>query len=430
MSLKRLLTHMPKLVVLLLFLAGCPPSTAQAGPTPEVDHVPPATGATFTLADEQFVSGPLQSQRAVERFLNLQESFLADVPLEPVVGREMPAPAALALLGEAYGVSPSLLLALAENEHGVLSATEASMGEEALADWLRWTALILSRWFYDHYHGGGLDLLTPQSGSTFHVNAGNSATYALRVYFFANVYTGGDPAQSVSAWEQALVNTYEAYFAPAREGRLKARHPSAGEMAARPTLKLPWPGGETWYFTGGPHNFDGSDRRPLSGIDFQPAGAPGCNPQAARRHWVTASAAGRTVTNQGHWLKVDHDGDGNANSGWQTVYGHLANRIEDDVDVQQGQRLGNPSCHGGFASGVHVHFGLKFENVWQPADEVILSGWRVENGLEAYHGTMTKPGETDRQSCFHPDRSTMDCAHSALISDNDPAAGDLYWRIR
>lgn len=429
MHVKRRLDHLPGLVALLFLLAGFKASAAHAQPYPELDHVPSPPGTTFILADEQFVSGTLQSQQAVERFLKQQESFLLDVPLEPVIGREMPAPAALVLLGEAYSVSPALLLALAENEHGILTGQEPSIAEEALADWLRWTAVILSRWFYDHYHGAGLDVLTPLSGSTFRPDAGNAATYALRLYYFANVYTEGDPAESVSAWEQMLVSTYETYFGSAHAGRLKARHPSAGEIAARPTLKLPWPGGETWYFTGGPHNFDGSNRRPLSGIDFQPAGYPGCNPQVARRHWVTAGAAGRTVNDQSHWLKVDHDHDGNASTGWQTVYGHLANRIEGNVDVQQGQRLGHPSCHGGYASGVHLHFGVKFENVWQPIDSVTLSGWAIENGLDAYHGTMTKPGKAERQSCFHPDRPTIDCAHSALISDNDPAAGDLYWRI-
>ena len=65
--------------------------------------------------------------------------------------------------------------------------------------------------------------------------------------------------------------------------------------------------------------------------------------------------------------------------------------------MQQGQRLGNPSYYVGFASGVHLDFGIKFQNVWQPIDAVILSGWQIENGMGAYQRAMTKLGEGDMQ---------------------------------
>ncbi|MDT8306182.1 MAG: hypothetical protein RRC07_09615, partial [Anaerolineae bacterium] len=69
-------------------------------------------------------------------------------------------------------------------------------------------------------------------------------------------------------------------------------------------------------------------------------------------------------------------------------------------------------------SGMHVHFGVKFENVWQPIESIPISGWRVERGEEAYEGTMARPGAPERRACFRSQAETMDCTHAALLSDN------------
>jgi murein DD-endopeptidase MepM/ murein hydrolase activator NlpD len=403
------------LLVLLLSLsalAGAPPGAAAGRPSAQAPS--PAT----ILADEQFLSGALRKQEEVARFLDEHGSILATMELEPVAGVPMPAPVALAFLGEAYSVSPSLLLTVAESRYGVLSQPALPVSLDAFVAWMRQTAGALSRWFYDDYYGFAPSQLVPAHGAPIDYNAGNAATYALRAYFFAQVYAGGEPAQSVRAWEQSLVRIYETYFGPALAGRLQAQPPAAADWAARPRLRLPWLGGDTWYYTGGPHNIDSGDRYPLSGLDFQPVDHSGCNPDVAVGRWVVASAAGLTVNDQSQWLKLDHDGDGNAHTGWQTVYGHLANRIGDDQWVQQGDRLGNPSCAGGYASGVHLHFGVKFENVWQPIDRVYLSGWRAEPGEMAYHGTMSRVRQPQRHSCFRPEGPSMDCTHAALTSDN------------
>jgi murein DD-endopeptidase MepM/ murein hydrolase activator NlpD len=320
-------------------------------------------------------------------------------------------------LSEAYSVSPSLLLALAETEHGVLSGDDVQ-DEEAFRSWLRWTALSLSRWFYDAYYGRALPLTSPLQQAPLKAQAGNAATYALRSYYLSRLYGGGDPAQGLAAWEAQLGRTYERYFGPLDAGKLQLSQPDATAWALLPSLLLPWRGGENWYFTGGPHNMDGSDRYPRSGVDFQPVGHPGCEPPFVPHRWATASAAGRAIDYQSHWVKLDHDNDGEAMTGWQTVYGHLANRVADGVQVHQGEPLGNPSCYGGFAGGVHVHFGVKYENVWQPVEAVVLSGWRFQNGLEGYEGWMVREGLEDRISCVQPDRPNMDCAHAALRSDN------------
>lgn len=374
-------------------------------------------GTPYLISDEQFVSGSLRGQFAVARFLQAAGGALESMELEPVLGRPMPAAMGLAFLSEAYSVSPSLLLTLAEMEHGALSGGVVQ-DEEAFRSWLRWTALSLSRWFYDAYYGRALPLTSPVREVRLEAQAGNAATYALRAYYLSRLYGGGEPGQALGAWEAELRKTYERYFGPADAGKLQMRRPDATAWTLLPSLLLPWRGGENWYFTGGPHNMDGSDRYPRSGVDFQPVGHPGCEPPFVAHRWVAASAAGRAIDYQSHWVKLDHDHDGDAATGWQTVYGHLANRVADGVQVRPGEWLGNPSCYGGFAGGVHVHFGVKYENVWQPVEAVVLSGWHFQNRLEGYEGAMVREGEEERISCVQPDRPNIDCAHATLKSDN------------
>ena len=411
------------LLLLVLLATTVAPAAARVEPdTPEA-AVP---SAAYAIADEQFVGGTLRDQMAVARFLEVQESPLAGTELEPVLGRPMAAPAALTFLGEAYSVSPSLLLTLAEMEVGALSGDSLPAGFPVQVRRLTRT---LSRWFYDYYYGVG----AARDGGPKALNAGNGGTYALRNYFFTQIYgssayPAGERNVQLAAWERALAATYARYFGSLAAGRLVARQPTVAEQATLPALKLPWLGGDSWYFTGGPHNFDGSKRLPLAGIDFQPTGTNGCRPPVVRQQPVVAAAGGRTVGYQSWWVSVDHDYDGDVMSGWQTVYGHLADRVAGGMVVAQGQRLGDPSCYGGFASGVHVHFGVKFENVWQPISAFALSGWRIERGEEAYEGRMVGAHGEERPACYDAESSVFDCSRGSVISDNT-GADVAVWKL-
>lgn len=417
------------LLFLVLLLAGVTVWPVSAyedahGPGRPEPATEPTTAAII-LSDEQFVSGPLRGELAITAFLEAQDSFMADMPLEPVVGHEMPAGPALALLAEGHTISPAVLLTVAENRYGVLSRSEPPISREGLSAWIRQSTAALSRWFYDYYYGGGVPFAAPPDGPAVTLHAGNAATYALRAFFLARVVEGGDPQQQLVAWEAEIAALYERYFGLPLDGRLHARHPSPADWDALPVLKLPWTAGDVWYYTGGPHHFDGSERRPRSGVDFQPAGVYGCRPDVAADHWVAAAAAGRTVDYQSGWVKLDHDGDGDAQTGWQTVYGHVAQRPGDGVWVEEGGRLGHPACRGGFTSGLHLHFGVKFENVWQPITAVTLSGWSIHEGEGGYEGAMTRPGSAERLACFRPDPPRMDCTHAALGSDNEILSATL-----
>jgi murein DD-endopeptidase MepM/ murein hydrolase activator NlpD len=314
-------------------------------------------------------------------------------------------------------------LTFAEIQYGVLSGnkpfeTDGATGQE-ISTWFRNTSQTLSEGFYEYYNGYGKTYFTLQNGEKIPTSAGNASTYALEKYFSMQMTNADEWNNLTPSIKNKFISTYESYFGSALQGKIQAAHPSLDDLGllALPTLKLPWENADTWNYTGGPHNIDGSGNYPLSGIDYQPVGHSGCSPNIITDRWIVASAAGKTVDYQEYWLKLDHDQDGNVSTGWLTVYGHIANRIGDNQTVQMGQRLGNPSCFGGTATGVHLHFGIKFQNVWQPIDGTVISGWTIQNGSVAYHGYMSKTGMTQRESCYRSS-TVWDCSNAAVTSDN------------
>lgn len=182
------------LLVLVVLLAG---GTAHGEENP-------GEPAAVALSDEQFVTGPLRGEAAVQTLLEAEGSFLATATLEPVAGIPMPAAAALVFLGEAYSVSPALLLAVSEVQFGVLSLAQPTRSPAMLSDWYRLTAMVLSRWFYDAYYGINNAPDRPWPVSAAVPTAGNAATYALRNYYFTQVYGGGKVVSALATWEGQL----------------------------------------------------------------------------------------------------------------------------------------------------------------------------------------------------------------------------------
>lgn len=383
------------------------------------------TSSEFLLSDQNFTSGIPRSSTDIAAWLG---DRYYDFPekLEPADGFLISSASALAFLGEAYGVSPSILLALIEMEYQVPDgiSVRANWDYPQLSIWLRDTTTLLSKGFYEYYNGQprlGFEL---PDGRFAPVTAKNASTYALQSYLSTQVPRDAEWFEYVLNWERSFSAIYSRLFVPPLSGKLHAAHPNAADMAALSIsdLHTPWEHNDTWYYTGGPHNFDGSGNYPLSGVDYQPVGYSGCDPIVAGNRWIAASAAGRTVDYQEYWLKLDHDQDGNVNTGWLTVYGHIANRIGDNQAVQAGNLIGNPSCYGGYATGVHLHFGIKFENVWQPIHGTVISGWNIENGQVSYHGYMTKSGMSPRESCYRP--NGWNCDSAAVTSDNPQGGGN------
>ncbi len=154
-----------------------------------------------------------------------------------------------------------------------------------------------------------------------------------------------------------------------------------GDGSAR--LSLPWTKGETWRLTGGPHPETSGKKHPWSALDLQPkSGKPG-KVRAARGGIVS-----RPCPNM---VEVRHKG------GWTTVYYHLRHiPVRDGQFVKRGTLLGWTSTRsgcGGFASGPHLHFSLKWHGTFINLRGNAIGGWTVREGNVPYAGCLVRNGQ-------------------------------------
>ena len=119
---------------------------------------------------------------------------------------------------------------------------------------------------------------------------------------------------------------------------------------------------------------------------------------------------------------LDLDGDGDERTGWNVFYLHVAtkDRIPLGATLQQGDRIGHPSCEGGRSTGTHIHIARKFNGEWMPAEDVMgynLESWTAHNGSQPYLGTLTR-GSLTVTACT--------CSNAASFIKSDllvPASG-------
>lgn len=173
---------------------------------------------------------------------------------------------------------------------------------------------------------------------------------------------------------------------------------------------LPFPKGETWFLTGGPHT-DGFSNGVRYAIDIAPPELGRLNGQCPtdgsklviENRAVTALASGEVIvagddknrSDPSHSMIKIKDANG-----LTEVYVHAANlKVKKGDRVKQGAPLGNPSCEyppGGRNEGAHIHVGLERDGQAIPIDGIEIGGWTIHDGTESYDGTMTKQGEKTR----------------------------------
>ncbi len=299
-------------------------------------------------------------------------------------------------------INPRLLLALLEYQGHWLSQTDADLPAEAL-DYplgyhdpkrqglfkqLAWAVNQLSIGYYG-WREGWLTEVTFTDGVTARLAPDlNAGTVALQ-YFFAQLYPSAQWVQVMDP-DHGFMALYRQLFGDpwARAAQVEPLYPPD---LVQPPLTLPFPPGQTWAFTGGPHGaweHDGA----RAALDFAPSNSNGCGTSYA---WVVASAAGLVVRSADGVVMLDLDGDGHEQTGWNLLYLHIAaaDRVPVGTWVEAGDRLGHPSCEGGIATGTHVHMARKYNGEWIAADgplPFVLSGWRAHAGLQPYQGTLTK----------------------------------------
>jgi len=298
-------------------------------------------------------------------------------------------------------VNPRLLLALIEYQgHWVygqptnLAETDYPLGykdysNHGLYRQLSWAVSQLSVGYYGWRAGLVTELDFPQGKVRIAPDL-NAGTVALQ-YLFSRLYLTRREWGGALYAPDSIPTLYERMFGNPWL-RAQTVEPLYPPNLTQPTLELPFPQGQTWSMTGGPHSAWGPDGA-LAAIDFAPSSTEhGC---VTSDKWVTASAAGLVVRSENGVVILDLDGDGHEQTGWVLLYLHIATdgRVPAGAWVAKDDKIGHPSCEGGVATGTHVHIARKFNGEWILADgpvPFVLSGWQVHAGEQPYKGTLTK----------------------------------------
>lgn len=303
-------------------------------------------------------------------------------------------------------INPRLLLALVEYRGNWVTGQPRSLAEEyfpvGLADnnkkglykQLSWAVEQLSIGYYG-WQNGRLTELEFTDGSTIRLwPEANAGTVAIG-YLFSRLYDADNWREVMFSKDNGFPAFYQQMFGNPWL-RAETVEPLFPADFTQPDLTLPFPPGESWAFTGGPHPAWGPNGA-LAAVDFAPpASSSGC---VETNRWAVAAATGLVVRTGNGIVVLDLDGDGYEQTGWVLLYLHVASkgRVEVGTWVTLGDKIGHPSCEGGQSTGTHVHFARKYNGQWILADgpvPMMLSGWRVRAGDEPYLGQMEKDGKT------------------------------------
>ena len=360
------------------------------------------------IPDSELIYGPAANGFDPAEFLKGKQSYLQSYR-EVVNNRERTGTELILFTAEQYSVNPRILMAVLEYTAGWISNPYPSKqtypivpisGKENLYKQLAWAADQLNYGYY-HWKTGGSDYWTLSDETIVRVGGGINAGTAGVQYLMSQIYGRGDWGAAVS--ESGVFATYSAMFG---YPFLWSIDPVVPPGLVQPQLVLPFEKDVHWYFTGGPHGGWASGSA-WAAIDFAPSGIPnGC---VSSDDWVTASAPGVVVHSDEGAVVEDLDTDGNEHSGWTILYMHIEtrDRVQLGTKLKLADRIGHPSCEGGFANGTHTHLARKFNGEWIAADgpiPFVLSGWVVSGTGREYDGYLTKGDRTiEACDCGAPD---------------------------
>lgn len=351
------------------------------------------------IPDSLFVNGPAAADFDVVEFAAQYNGWI-NTYVEYAAEENRTGPEIINLVAENYSVSPQLLLAVSEYLAGALTRPTLP---EASADYplrfrstlnkgfyrqLIWAANKLNNGYYAWRTGDLLELDLPDNTLERPDPWQNAATVSLQ-HFFSLIMPIDQFRYATSP--EGFGNTWkQLYGDPWAEDQ-----PHIPGSLTQPGLLLPYPAGEVWAFTGGPHNAWGSGL-PLTAIDFAPASElSGCY---ASNAWTTAVADGIITRSKPGFLILDLDMDNDERTGWVIFYLHIDGRdlIPAGSTVSAGDPLGHPSCVGGSSTGTHIHLARKYNGEWiLTGSDVpfVLEGWTVVNGLNPYEGSLERFGK-------------------------------------
>jgi len=373
------------------------PNLLSVGQTLDIPAPSPGEqGPDFKIIpDSELVNGPSSAKFDVQAYIQQQNGYLSNYN-EEVDGEILNGAEIITRVAQNYSVNPRLLLALLEHQSGWLRASApASLDyplglqdayHQGLYLQLTWTADTLNRGYY-LWRVNAVSTWVLADGSVVPVaptiNAGTAGVQA----FFAKL-------DDMFTWQgdTTAFGLFQTYFFLFGNPFDLAVEPLVPATLQQPAMQLPFEPGRVWSFTGGPHG--GWDNGSAwAALDFGPPGdVAGCTPSD---EWVVAVADGWIARTGDGAVMQDLDGDGFEQTGWVVFYMHIGTneRVSPETYVYAGERIGHPSCEGGFSNGTHVHLARKYNGEWIPADGPLpfqLEGWVSSgNGVE-YDGWLTK----------------------------------------
>jgi len=396
------------------------------------------------IPDSELVYGPAYIHFDLAGFVAGQGGYLVGYA-EEVEGRLLTGTEIIQLVSQRFSVGPRVLLALLELQAGWVTDSQPGaerlvypLGHvqgyyEGLFQQLSWTAVRLNEGYYG-WKRGDCATVHLADGSRAAIAPGLNPGTAGVQNCLATLSTtwdewlalvgpssppsggteGGASPPSGGTEGGGFLATYERLFGNPFAYTVD---PLVPPDLVQPELRLPWEAGHTWYFTGGPHGGWGSGSGSAA-LDFVPANES--LGRAPSTGWVTAAAPGLVVRSENGEVVVDLDGDGFEQSGWVLLYMHIytEDRVEAGTTLQRGQRIGHPSCEGGFADATHLHFARRHNGEWIPTGSgpvpMVLSGWTAHEGVMPYEGTLTR-GDEVRTAC-----ECWEDDLNGLVSDNAP----------
>jgi len=376
-------------------------------PPPSFDET---TSSFKIIPDSELVYSPSNANFDVISFVETIGGFLASYG-EDIDGIYYSGVQIVARVALEYSVNPRLLLAFIEYQSGWV--TSKAPAEETidfplgyfdqyrkgLYKQLSWAANLLNEGYY-LWKINAISIWILSDSSVMGVNPTINPGTAGVMNLIRYLTTQSDWEHAIS--ENGLFATYYRFFGYPFS---YAYEPMIPDNLTQPPLQLPFEPEVVWSFTGGPHG-GWNTGSAWAAIDFAPPGeALGCYPSEA---WVVASTPGQIVYSDHGAVIQDLDGDGIWQTGWSILYMHIdsSERVEVGKWLVAGERIGHPSCEGGFSTGTHLHIARRYNGEWIAADAdlpLVMDGWvSVGYGVEydgyLVNGDMTLEAWNGRSS--------------------------------
>jgi LasA protease len=363
------------------------------------------TGPNFKIIpDSELVASPATASFEITEFVKAQNGYLMHHQ-EEVNGNNLWGYQIIKRVAREYSINPRILLAVLEyqskwvtNPNPRSDTILYPMGWhdtslEGLYLQISWTANNLNRgytqWRQNQVAAWTLaDAIVPIDPT---INAGTAGVQ----YLFSLLY-------GYNTWEKSI--TSEGFFSVYQDlfgyPFDYTYDPIIPDNLVQPVLQLPFEKGVVWAFTGGPHGAWGNGAA-WGALDFSPfVEERGC---FISDEWVVAMADGLIVRAEHGAVVQDLDSDGKEQTGWTLLYMHIEtrDRVQEGTYLKAGERIGHPSCEGGFTNGTHTHIARRYNGEWIPAELNIpfnLDGWVSSGTGSEYDGYLQKG--TDKIEAF------------------------------